>query len=369
MSYEIRCTVCGQEAQSLMDYKCGKCGSPLDVKLNIAFNIRGIQTGIYGIWRYTKFFPYVKTSEIVTLGEGWTPLVKFSKNLYFKLENLNPTGSFKDRGSTVLISAVHKQIKACSGYIAEDSSGNAGASIAAYAARAGLKAKIYVPENVSGPKFNQIIFYGAEAVKVAGSRSHVADEAQKPEAGKFYVGHILHPLFRDGIRSLAYEIAEQLGWEPPERVYLPVSAGTLLLGVISGFKHLKEAGVIKDLPKIVACQTRQVSPLCHRFKGFPYQPPERIDSVADALVSTNPPLLELMVKSLREVNGDAVMVEEEEIHQAFKELAKMGFFVEPSSAVAYAAYKKQLDKGEITREERTVVILTGSGLKTVLKPN
>jgi len=369
MSYEIRCTVCGQEHPSLIDYKCGKCGSPLDLKLNTAFNMGDVQTDIHGVWRYAKFFPYVEASEIVTLGEGWTPLVKFSENLYFKLENLNPTGSFKDRGSTVLISAVHKQIKACGGYIAEDSSGNAGASMAAYAARAGLKAKIYVPENVSGPKFHQIIFYGAEVVKVAGSRSRVAVEAQKPEKGKFYVGHIFHPLFRDGIRSLAYEIAEQLGWKPPERVYLPVSAGTLLLGVINGFRHLKEAGVIKDLPKIVACQTRQVSPLYHRLKGLPYQPPERIDSIADALVSTNPPLLELMVKSLREVNGDAVLVEEEEIHQAFKELAKMGFYVEPSSAVAYAAYQKQLDKGEIAHEEKAVVVLTGSGLKTALKPN
>ncbi|MEM3091005.1 MAG: pyridoxal-phosphate dependent enzyme [Candidatus Bathyarchaeia archaeon] len=364
MSYEIRCVVCGQEAQSLINYKCRKCGNPLDVKLNIAFNIEDIQIDVHGFWRYAKFFPYVKASEIVTLGEGWTPLVRFSENLYFKLENLNPTGSFKDRGSTVLISAVHKQIKACGGYIAEDSSGNAGASIAAYAARAGIKAKIYVPENVSGPKSNQIMFYGVEVTKVAGSRSRVADEAQKPEAGKFYVGHILHPLFRDGIRSLAYEIAEQLRWEPPERVYLPVSAGTLLLGVINGFRHLKEAGVIKDLPKIVACQTRQVSPLYHRFKGLPYQPPEKIDSIADALVSTNPPLLELMVKSLREVNGDAIMVEEEEIYQAFRELARMGFFVEPSSAVAYAAYQKQLRKDVAVRKEKTVIILTGTGLKT-----
>ncbi|MEM3579790.1 MAG: pyridoxal-phosphate dependent enzyme [Candidatus Bathyarchaeia archaeon] len=369
MSYKIKCTVCGQESRSLIDYKCRECGNPLDIKLNTAFNIGDIQTSIYGAWRYTKFFPYVKTSEIVTLGEGWTPLVKFSENLYFKLENLNPTGSFKDRGSTVLLSAIHKQIKACGGYIAEDSSGNAGASIAAYAARAGIKAKIYVPENVSGLKFNQIMFYGAEVTKVAGSRSRVADEAQKPETGKFYVGHILHPLFRDGIRSLAYEITEQLRWKPPERVYLPVSAGTLLLGVINGFRHLKEAGIIKDLPKIVACQTRQVSPLYHRFKGLPYQPPEKINSIADALVSTKPPLLELMVKSLKEVKGDAIMVEEEEIHQAFRELARMGFFVEPSSAVAYAAYQKQRRKEVAALKEKTVIILTGTGLKTSIKPS
>ena len=369
MSYEIKCTACGHPSENLLDYKCQKCGNPLDLRLNIAFDTKGVRKRVHGVWRYTKFFPYVKTSDIVTLGEGWTPLVKFSKNVYFKLEGLNPTGSFKDRGSTVLISAIHKHVKAYGGFISEDSSGNAGASIAAYAACAGIKAKIYVPENVSGPKLNQIMFYGAEVVKVQGSRIHVAEEAQKPESGKFYVGHIFHPVFRDGIRSLAYEIAEQLGWTAPERVYLPVSAGTLLLGVINGFRHLAESNVIENMPKIVACQTRQVSPLYHRVKNLPYTPPEKVTSLADALVSTNPPLLEVMVKALSETGGDAVMVEEDEILAAFRELAGLGFFVEPSSAVAYAAYKRQMEKGEAARGEKTVIVLTGTGLKTALKPS
>jgi len=310
-----------------------------------------------------KFFPYIRESEIVTLGEGWTPLVKFLDNVYFKLESLNPTGSFKDRGSTVLVSAIHKRIRAKKGYISEDSSGNAGASIAAYAARAGLKAKIYVPANISGVKLNQIMLYGAEVVKVSGSRSRVAEEAQKSEGGKLYVGHILNPLFRDGIRSLAYEIAEQLEWEIPERIYLPVSAGTLLLGVIKGFKHLADSNVIEKMPKIVACQTRQVSPLYHRFKNLSYNPPEKVKSFADALVSTNPPLLDLMVESLRESHGDTVLVEEDEILNSFKELAKLGFLAELSSAVAYAAYRKQLKSGETAKDEETVIVLTGTGLK------
>ncbi|MEM4701386.1 MAG: pyridoxal-phosphate dependent enzyme [Candidatus Bathyarchaeia archaeon] len=369
MSYEIKCIACGKTATNLLDYKCKGCGSPLDIKIHKAFSKKEIRKKDYSVWRYIQFFPYINAKEIVTLGEGWTPLVKFSENVYFKLENLNPTGSFKDRGSTVLFSTIQRKIKRLGGFIAEDSSGNAGASMAAYAARAGLKAKIYVPEGVSGPKFNQILFYGAEVVKVPGARSHVAEEAQKPEKGKFYIGHILHPIFRDGIRSLAYEIAEQFEWKVPERVYLPVSAGTLLLGVISGFKHLMDSGTIKEKPKIVACQTRQVSPLYHRFKGLPYHPPEKVTSIADALVSTNPPLLELMHRELDNFGGDAVMVEEHEILQAFKELAGAGFYVEPSSAVAYAAYQKQLQVGEVSREERTVVVLTGMGLKTALKPS
>ena len=319
------------------------------------------------LWRYSHAFPYIDEADIVSLGEGWTPLVKFSKNVSFKLENLNPTGSFKDRGSSILVSALHKLIREADGYMSEDSSGNAGASIAAYSARAGLKAKVYVPETVSGPKLNQIQFYGAEVVKVAGGRSKVANEAQKVGKGKFYVGHILHPLFRDGMRSLAYEIVEQLDWRAPESIYLPVSAGTLLLGLISGFNHLRESSILRTMPRIVACQTNQVSPLYHHFKNLAYTPPRHLTSIADALVSVNPPLLEVMVERLKAVNGDAVMVDEDEILFAFKELSKRGFFVEPSSAVAYAGYKKQIDNKDVSKDDYAVVVLTGAGLKTALK--
>jgi threonine synthase len=369
LKIEIKCVACDQPSDNLLSFKCPRCGQPLDAELHFNFDTEKIRKHDYSLWRYANFFPYIKETDIITLGEGWTPLVKFSGNVYFKLESLNPTGSFKDRGSTALISAIHKQVKGAEGYISEDSSGNAGASMAAYAARASLKTKIYVPANVSGPKFNQIQFYGAEVVKVSGSRSKVAEEAQKPEKGRFYAGHILHPLFRDGIRSLAYEITEQFGWHVPDCIYLPVSAGTLLLGVISGFKHLAKSKIIETMPRIVACQTRQVSPLYHHLKNQPYVAPEKITSIADALVSVNPPLLNLMVRSLREAKGDAVMVEEDEIAFAFKELARNGFFVEPSSAVAYAAYKKQLGNKEISRDDEIVIILTGTGLKTSLKPN
>jgi len=368
LSHEIRCVACSHFSSDMLDFKCSHCGSPLDIKVDISFNKSKIRSQDYSLWRYAKFFPYISKNDIVTLGEGWTPLVKFTDNLYFKLENLNPTGSFKDRGSTALISAIHGQVKKLGGFIAEDSSGNAGASMAAYAARAGLEAKIYVPVNVSGPKINQIKSYGMSVIKVAGSRSQVAEKAQQHEKAKFYVGHIYHPLFRDGIRTLAYEIAEQLNWKTPERVYLPVSAGTLLLGVIRGFKHLADSGTIKTVPTIVACQTRQVSPLYHRIKKLDYKPPKKVTSIADALVSTNPPLLDIMIKEMREIQGDVEVVDENEILSAFTELARKGFYVEPSSAVAYAAHQKQFRNRKASDKDKTVIILTGNGLKTTLKP-
>lgn len=369
MAYEIKCSICGKKSASLLDYKCSFCGNPLTLKVQIDFDKAKIKNSDLSQWRYSYTFPYLDRASIITLGEGWTPLVKFSENISFKLENLNPTGSFKDRGSTVLISALHKLVKKAKSYISEDSSGNAGASVAAYAARARLKAKIYVPKSVSGPKFNQIRFYGAKVVKVPGDRSIVADAAQQPEDKKFYVGHILHPVFSDGIRTLAYEIAEQQNWQVPDRVYVPVSAGTLLLGMIEGFSHLFQSGIVSSMPTITTCQTSQVSPLYHHFKNLNYTPPATINSVADALISVNPPLLELMTRKLREIRGEATIVEENEIINAFRELAKRGFFVEPSSAVAYAAFKNQIEEGTVSKRDKIVVVLTGSGLKTSLKPN
>lgn len=332
------------------------------------FRREGIASGERSLWRYSGFFPYVNEKAIVTLGEGWTPLVELSDGLFLKLDHLNPTGSFKDRGSTVLISALRPLLRGSGEYISEDSSGNAGASIAAYAARAGLRARIYVPEGASGRKVEQARAYGAEVIRVPGDRRRVASEAQRPEPGKVYVGHIYHPLFRDGIRSLAYELAEQFGWELPDSIYLPTSAGTLLLGVLDGLRHLEESGLIDGLPEVVACQTEQVSPLYHLLKGLRYVPPSKVDSIADALIGTDPPLLELMAEGLRSSGGDAEIVGEGQIFEAFVELARKGFFVEPSSAVAYAAYKKRLESGEASKGDRAVIVLTGSGLKSDVRP-
>ena len=363
MSYEIKCVKCGGLATDILNYKC-RCGAPLEVHVKVEFDKAKIRRGDYNVWRYKTFFPYISEGDIVSLGEGWTPTVKFNENLYFKLDFLSPTGSFKDRGSAVLISAIQKHIRKVGGYISEDSSGNSGASIAAYASRVGLKAKIFVPADVSGQKFNQIRFYGCEIVKVEGERCKATEEACKPEKGKFYVGHVHHPIYRDGIRSLAYEIAEQFGWELPSRIYLPVASGTLLLGVAEGLEHLSRSGVIKNFPTIVACQTKQFSPLYHRLKNLPYTPPVKITSVADALISGNPPCLQLMTDKMRMMEGESEIVDESQIYGGFIELARKGFFVEPSSAVAYACYKKQIENRTASKREKAVIILTGTGLKT-----
>jgi threonine synthase len=327
------------------------------------FDKKEIASSDFSLWRYRRFFPYVADRDVLTLGEGWTPLVKVSDGLHLKLDFLNPTGSFKDRGSAVLVSAIHRSVKASGGVIAEDSSGNAGASIAAYAARAGLKSRIFVPSRVSGTKSQQISWYGAEVVRVEGERGVVAARAQQDVKGQYYVGHSWHPFFRDGIRSLAYELYEQLGWRPPQRIYLPASAGTLLLGMLSGLTHLVESGITDNVPTVVACQTEQVPPLYRRFNEELFAPSDPVTTIADALVTRHPPLLETMVANLRAVNGEVEIVAEKPIYEHYVDLARKGVFVEPSSAVAYAVYTQQLEQNVVSEGEDVVIVLTGSGLK------
>lgn len=333
----VVCARCGYERKG-DELRCPRCGGPFTVEVDFPYREK-----------IRENFPYI--SKWVSLGEGNTPLVEV-EGVKFKLEFLNPTGSFKDRGSAALISALAARgVKR----ISEDSSGNAGASIAAYGALAGMEVEIYVPETARGGKLRQIEAYGAKVVRVPGTREDVAKAAENANA--YYASHVWRPEFRDGIRTLAYELVRDLGRAPGE-VYLPTSAGTLLLGVYSGFKHLLDSGVIDEMPKLVAVQTEQVRPLCAAVKGERYEPPAKVTSVADALISTNPPLLPEMVRVVREY-GDCVWVTESEIEAAWRWLARRGLLAEPSSAVALAGYWKRGGGRD------SVVVLTGSGLKTI----
>jgi threonine synthase len=333
------CIRCGKEREGL-ELRCKRCGGPFKVEIDdlpFSKNLR-------------ENFPYIKSW--ISLGEWNTPMLR-SGNVYFKLDFLNPTGSYKDRGSVTLISYLAQMgIKE----ISEDSSGNAGASIAAYGAAAGMKVRIYVPSTARGNKLKQIESYGAEVIKIEGSREDVAKAAEN--SPYYYASHVLQPQFRDGIRSLAYEIVRDLNWRAPDNIFLPTSAGTLLLGVFEGFRHMFERGVINKIPKIIAVQTEQVMPLCSKLKGIKYNPPEKVTSIADALVSTNPFLLPEMEEIIKKY-GDCVVVNEEEIMNAWKELARRGLLVEYSSATVYSALSK------IKAEEESVLVLTGNGLKTL----
>ena len=301
---------------------------------------------------YRSNYPYIE--KIISLGEVETPLGDVG-NVSLKLEYYSPTFSYKDRGTRALISWLHQLLPPGS-KINEDSSGNAGASISAYGTAAGFDVNIFIPEKTVQSKVNQISAYGARIHRITGSREAVSEAAEHAEG--YFASHVLNPEFRDGMRQISYEIFRQNQYRLPDAVFIPVSAGTLLLGMISGFEHLVTSGEAPKVPEIIAVQTEAVSPLCSRLNGIPYDPNKTTQSIADALVSRSPPLLPQMTEAVSKY-GRCITVSEEEIISARNELAGKGFLVEYSSATVYGAQKKMKKTG------RAVLIMTGNGLKNL----
>ncbi len=333
------CSSCGSQRKNL-EYRCEKCGGVFDLFPDFKFRDR-----------LEDNFPHIK--KWVSLGEVTTPIVQRG-NLHLKLDYFSPTFSYKDRGARALISFLDSKLATGDmRNINEDSSGNAGAAISAYGAAAGFKVNIYVPEKTSPAKIGQISSYGANIIKVKGSREDVQVAAENADG--VYSSHVMMPEFRDGIRTLSYELFRQFDGKAPDNIFVPVSAGTLLLGVYSGFRHLLESGEISRMPHIVAVQTEQVSPLCAKKEDKEFDPGREVNSVADALVSMKPPLLNLMHSAIRE--GSCITVGEKEIINARKELSASGIYVEYSSATVFAAYKKKKYEGN------SALVLTGNGLK------
>ncbi len=242
-------------------YQCLQCGGVYDFTCQLGFDTNQIAVDLPGIWRYQHTFSLPENVPIISLGEGNTPLVwsrAFDRKIAFKLEFLNPTGSFKDRGTAPLVSFLRSRGVTTA---VEDSSGNAGASFAAYAAAAGMNAKIFVPAYASGPKRAQIEAYGAEVIGVPGPRSKAAEAVKKAaQNGAVYASHVYMPHDILGYATIAYELLDQLG-KAPGTVITPAGQGSLLLGVGYGFDALLRAGLISRMPVLVGVQAAACAPL------------------------------------------------------------------------------------------------------------
>lgn len=334
------CSRCGKERSGL-EPRCKYCGGIFEFTPDFKYKDR-----------IEDNFPYIK--NWISLGEVITPILK-SGNLNMKLEYYSPTFSYKDRGSRAMISALAEKRKEHNiEEINEDSSGNAGAAIAAYGKKAEFDVNIFVPEHAVATKLEQIMSYGAHIFKISGTREEVQRAAETHKG--VYSSHVYMPEFRDGLRSLAYEIFGQIIM--PDRVFVPVSAGTLLIGIYTGFKHLYDSGEISKIPELVAVQTELVSPLCAAINRTFYDPDRKIDSIADALISRKPTLIEKMIEIINN-HGKCVTVNEEEIKDSRKALALEGIYAEYSSATVYAAFKKRNFDGN------NLLIITGNGLKSM----
>ncbi|MFZ6762862.1 MULTISPECIES: threonine synthase [Acetobacterales] len=333
----------------------------------------GIEAGTRGLWRYAAALPF-RPAAPITLGEGATPLLRrdwgqgaLRGTAHFKCEWLMPSGSFKDRGATVMLSLLREQgIR----HVLEDSSGNGGAAIATYAAAGGMRARILVPASTSPAKTVQSRALGAAIELIPGSRQDCADAAlaqgsdpagNDPASGVFYASHNWHPFFLQGTKTLAYELWEDLGFRAPDNVIVPCGAGSNVLGCGIGFGELLRAGQIDRLPRLFAAQPAQCGPIARAFLGLPPAPPG--PTIAEGTAIAQPIRLPEILDTLRRSGGGAVLLEEAEIAAATRDLAAQGLYVEPTSAQAAAALSRLREEGAIGREEVTVVVLTGAGLK------
>jgi threonine synthase len=300
------------------------------------------------------------------MGEGFTPLEEMDFNghrVLLKIDYLFPTGSYKDRGATVLISkAKELGIKK----VVEDSSGNAGSAVAAYCARAGIECEIYVPQATSLGKLVQIQAYGANLEKIEGSREKTAQVAMEAASKVYYASHCWNPFFLHGTKTFALEIWEQMGWKTPDVLILPVGHGTLFLGAYIGFKELKEAGMVKRIPRLVAVQSASCAPLHEAFKkGWKEtRPIEKRESVAEGIAIAEPVRGRQVLEVIRETDGEVLTVTEKEIGVAMREMGMKGHFIEPTSAATIAGLKKYVKH---IKKEVVVSTLTGMGLKAAGK--
>jgi threonine synthase len=323
-----------------------------------------IAGGEGSLWRYAAALA-LREPPRISLGEGWTPLVWRGwrgVEVCFKLESQMPTGSFKDRGTAVMINHL---LEVGVGAIHEDSSGNAGASTATYAASSGIPCCIYVPAAAPRGKLVQIAASGADLRAIPGTRQTVSDAALAAAGESFYASHNWQPHFIEGTKTLAFELWEQLGFRPPDNILVPTGYGSNILGLERGFDGLEKSGEITVRPRLFAVQAANCAPFAaawaaggDRLVSFPIAP-----TVADGIATSKPVRIAEVLRALRRSKGGVVGVPEEEIAPALAALGRLGLFVEPTAATAGAALTRLLHDGTIRPDQTTVVVLTGSGLK------
>ena len=378
----LKCLGCGREYnQAEAKYNCPSCSENLDIvydyeEIRKTFSRKDLsQNKDYSIWRYEPLLPIEGLTKVPPLQIGWTPLYeakKLGKNLFLKDDGKNPSASFKDRASAVTI--VRAQ-ELGARIVTGASTGNAGSSMACLAASLEISTVIFVPQKAPKAKITQLLIFGAKVIMVKGTYDEAFDlclEATK-EYGWYNRNTGYNPYTREGKKTCAYEICEQLNWEVPDKVFVPVGDGNIISGIWKGFKDLKEIGFIDRLPQLVAVQSELSNAVVRAVKTSIQHPGSRIQiepvkatTIADSISVDIPRDGLAAVKAIQESKGLAVEVSDEEILEAIKIVARAtGIFGEPAGVTSYAGYKKLKEKGEIEGKERIVCLITGNGLKDI----
>ena len=364
----FHCPACGTAYPADRPIWRCDCGGHLNLEPRPGLRRADIDATDASLWRYRAALA-LRGPPRVSLGEGWTPLVARRWEdvaVQFKLESQMPTGSFKDRGTAVMLNHL---LEVGVGPIHEDSSGNAGSSIATYAAAAGLPCRIYVPAAAPRGKIVQIAASGAELRTIPGTRQAVTEAALAAVGESFYASHNWHPFFIEGTKTLAYELWEQLGFAVPDNILVPTGYGSNILGLDRGFDELTRRGEISRRPRLFAVQAENCAALAAAWvaDAADYVPFSPRPTIADGIATVKPVRTAEELSALRRSGGGVAAVPEDEIGPALKALGRLGLFVEPTSGTAAAALRQLLRDGTIRPEQTTVVVLTGHGLKATDK--
>ena len=362
-----------------MNFRCTRCGAtaPVDTRASHcscgglwqldytppAFDLDLIDRSVWGLFRYRRFLPLTgDTWRDVTLGEGMTPLVPLDQDVLLKMDYYMPTLSFKDRGAAVLVA--HMKSIGVEAAV-QDSSGNAGNSVAAYCGRCGIACDIYVPEGTSPGKIAMIQAHGATAHVVPGSRDHCADvcRAQVELEGKYYANHVYNPFFYQGTKTYLYEVYEQLG-RIPAHLFVPLGNGTLFLGVVLALEELLAAGCIDHFPKVIAIQSERCDPFVkaaavHSPDPAPVTPtPTMAEGISIGVPMRGREILEAIYR----YDMDLITAPEDRILEARSYLARRGIYCEHTTAANLAAYWHYCDTHGKTPD--SLLTMCGAGLKS-----
>jgi len=359
------CSTCARAFSATEPRWQCNCGGYLLLNSPAMFRREDLAQRPGGVWRYCEALGIQDPANIISLGEGATPLLDVPFDGCFtslKLDYLCPTGSYKDRGSSVMLSKL-KEWRITE--IIEDSSGNAGASIAAYAAFAGIRANIYIPESTSP----QIQLYGANLIKIPGTRENTAQAARQAASDIFYASHNWSPYFLVGMKTAAYELAEQYFWEPPDWILTPAGGGSLLVGLHFGFTDLLNAGFIQKMPRLAAVQSASCDPIYRAWKtgSMDVSETEKKPTAAEGISVAKPVRGATILKAIRESRGVVVTVNDDAVWNTVEKLGKHGVYVEPTAAAAPAGLTRLREAGVIECGDRVAIMLTGSGLKATDK--
>ncbi|MBE6527766.1 MAG: threonine synthase [Thermoplasmata archaeon] len=375
-AHKVICWDCGAEVTDPFVNTCPKCGGLLTVKMDLEKVKEMKPTDLHktqiGVWRYAPFMP-VDPAHKVSIQEGGTPLYPVKalgetigcKNAFVKFEGLNPTGSFKDRGMTIGVSHANElgaKVVGCA------STGNTSAALAAYAAKAGMKCAVFLPSGkVAMGKLAQALFFGAKVLSIDGNFDDALALARKmADERKLYLLNSINPYRPEGQKSVLFEIMDQLAYDVPDRIILPVGNAANIWAVYKACMELKEVGWIDKVPMLTGIQAAGSAPVARAFeaKNKTFEPEPNPETVATAIRIGNPVSGRKALAAMYNTGGYCTTVTDEEIIAAQQLLGrKEGVCVEPASAASVAGLKKLIEIGVADKDERVVCICTGNGLK------